>query len=72
MLKEEVFSELELKTLDKLVEVANLFQLIVLPGPVQNADLTEAYQAIHILQRMIMANGMARMLPDYFRPLGDE
>ena len=40
-------------------------------GPTRDADLAEAAAAVHVLQRMIMANAAARLYPKELRLLGE-
>lgn len=56
--------------LDSLADLARAFIDIVGHGPTRHADLTEAYQHIHVLQNMLLAQAGARAYPGTYRLLG--
>jgi hypothetical protein len=63
-------TDTEHRALTLTAELADLFLDITGDGPSRSGDIREAREAIHVIQRMIMAQSAARAHPDLYRVLG--
>jgi len=70
MRQSELLTGDEREVLTLLGKVAGKFNAIIASGPTRQADMQEAFAAIHRLQRMVAAQAAARVFPAEFRLLG--
>jgi hypothetical protein len=62
----------EIEAIELTVQLAGAFGRIVSDGEQRSNDLREFCAALHVIQRMVMAQGMARAFPEHFRLLGEK